>query len=73
MRCPDRRRFLCEGVGNVKSYIERAFQRLRGYCAKKTNCDNCRFVDNKGDCVLSITVPCDWKMPEESGDSKEDE
>lgn len=34
----------------MRSYIERAFQRLRGY----------------GDCVLNITVPCDWKMPEES-------
>ncbi len=25
----------------MRSCIERAFQRLRGYCAKKTNCDNC--------------------------------
>ena len=56
----------------MRSCIERAFQRLRGYCAKKTNCGNCRFVDNKGDCVLNITVPCDWKMPEESGDLNDD-
>lgn len=49
----------------MKSCIERAFQRLRGYCAKKINCDNCRFVNDAGDCVLNVTVPCDWKMPEE--------
>ena len=50
----------------MRSCIERAFQRLRGYCAKKTNCDGCRFANDAGDCVLNITVPCDWKMPEES-------
>lgn len=54
----------------MKSCIERAFQRLQGYCAKKTNCDNCHFVDKKGDCVLNITVPCDWKMP---GEEEEDD
>lgn len=50
----------------MKSCIERAFLRLRGYCAKKTNCDGCCFANNAGDCVLNVTVPCDWKMPEES-------
>lgn len=49
----------------MKSYIDRAFQRLRGYCEKQTNCDNCRFVETNGDCILQITVPCDWKMPKE--------
>lgn len=39
---------------------------------KKTNCDNCHFATSDGDCVLNITVPCDWKMPEESGDSNDD-
>lgn len=56
----------------MRSCIERAFQRLRGYCAKKTNCDGCRFANDAGDFVLNITVPCDWKMPEESGDSNDD-
>lgn len=50
----------------MKDCIERAFQRLRGYCVKKTNCDNCRFTTSNGDCVLNVTAPCDWKMPEES-------
>lgn len=44
----------------MKSYIEKAFQRLRGYC------DNCRFADNEGHCVMYNTVPSDWKMPKES-------
>nr|DAP73308.1 MAG TPA: TFIIB zinc-binding [Caudoviricetes sp.] len=39
----------------MRSCIERAFQRLRGYCAKKTNCDNCHFVTSNGDCALNIT------------------
>ena len=56
----------------MRSCIERAFQRLRGYCAKKTNCDNCHFATSNGDCVLNITVPCDWKMPEERMDSDDD-
>lgn len=50
----------------MKDCIERAFQRLRGYCNKKPNCDNCRFATSNGDCILNVTVPCDWKMPEES-------
>lgn len=50
----------------MKDCIEMAFQRLRGYSAKKTNCDNRRFATSNGDCVLNITVPCDWKIPEES-------
>lgn len=50
----------------MKDCIEKAFQRLRGYCAKKTNCDSCRFANNDGECVLFTTVPCDWKTPGES-------
>lgn len=56
----------------MKDCIERAFQRLRGYCTKKLNCDNCRFITSNGGCVLNITVPCDWKMPEERRDSDDD-
>lgn len=50
----------------MKDYIEMAFQRLRGYCAKKTNCDSCRFANSAGECVLFVTVPCDWKLLGES-------
>lgn len=50
----------------MKDRIERAFQQLRGYCNKKPNCDNCRFATSNGDCILNVTAPCDWKMPEES-------
>lgn len=39
----------------MKDCIEREFQRLRRYCAKKTNCDNCHFVTSNGDCALNIT------------------
>lgn len=53
----------------MKDCIERAFQRLRGYCAKKTNCDGCRFANSAGECALFIAVPSDWKMP---GKSEED-
>ncbi len=56
----------------MRSCIERAFQRLRGYCDKKPNCDNCRFADNEGHCVMYSTVPSDWKMPEESMVSDDD-
>lgn len=56
----------------MKDCIERAFQQLRGYCNKKPNCDNCRFVDNEGSCVMYKTVPVDWKMPEERRDSADD-
>ncbi len=50
----------------MRNCIERAFYRLRGYCDKKPNCDNCRFADNEGHCVMYNTVPADWKMPKES-------
>lgn len=39
----------------MRSCIERAFQRLHRYCAKRTNCDNCHFVTSNGDCALNIT------------------
>lgn len=53
----------------MKDCIERAFQRLRGYCTKKTDCGGCRFANSAGECALSVTVPADWKMP---GESEED-
>lgn len=53
----------------MKDCIESAFQRLRGYCTKKTDCGGCRFANSDGECVLFVTVPCDWKMP---GESEED-
>lgn len=56
----------------MKGCIERAFQRLRGYCAKKPNCDNCRFANNEGNCVMYNNVPSDRKMPEESRVSDDD-
>lgn len=56
----------------MRSCIEQAFQRLRGYCDKKANCDSCRFVNGDGCCALFVTVPCDWKMPEERRDSDDD-
>lgn len=54
----------------MKSYIDRAFQRLRGYCEKRIDCSCCRFVDESGNCILELTVPCDWKMPEEKDGDK---
>ena len=56
----------------MKSYIDRAFQRLRGYCEKRIDCSCCRFVDESGNCILELTVPCDWKMPEEKNGDKND-
>lgn len=56
----------------MRDCIERAFQRLRGYCAKKTDCDGCRFANSDGCCALFTDVPCGWKMPGESRASDDD-
>ena len=46
--------------------VDRAFEILKGYCTKKTNCNGCRFEDQKlsGRCILTRDIPADWKKPE---------
>lgn len=45
--------------------IDRAFERLKGYCAKIYDCQKCRFCKN-GICVFrQETPPCDWNKEDQ--------
>lgn len=48
----------------MKDRIDRAVDTIRGYCAKVTHCDNCRFRQGTdGSCPFMVeTTPCDWDM-----------
>lgn len=41
--------------------IDRAFERIKGYCAKVIGCEKCRFYKD-GCCMFqqSDIPPCDW-------------
>ena len=39
--------------------VDRAYKRLKGYCAKQIICSGCRFSRDDG-CVLDGVVPADW-------------
>ena len=54
----------------MKDRIDRAFETLKGYCAKRIDCVGCRH-DNKGACELNINLPVDWKKPEKNRGEQE--
>ena len=47
--------------------VDRAYKRLKGYCAKQMSCSKCRF-DGEDGCILNKTVPVDWPI---GGNKKE--
>lgn len=48
----------------MKDRIDKAVDTIRGYCAKVTNCDKCRYRQGTdGSCpFMKETPPCDWCM-----------
>lgn len=47
----------------MKHRVDRAIERIKGYCSKVITCSQCRYVDEDGDCPFAKSIiPCDWKM-----------
>ena len=41
--------------------VDRAYKRLKGYCAKQFSCSGCRFDGDDG-CILKTRIPVDWPI-----------
>ena len=41
--------------------VDRAYKRLKGYCANQFSCSGCRFDGDDG-CILKTVIPVDWPI-----------
>lgn len=51
--------------------VKKAFEILKGYCNKHSNCETCRFNNKDSECELNSYMPCDWEIPKKGGRTDE--
>lgn len=44
-----------------KNVLDKAVERIKGYCLKLVGCEGCRFETENG-CMFKQSIPADWEL-----------